>query len=48
MEDAAHFAEESPEPDPDELYDDVIVDAGAIAWRTSPARRATEAGAARL
>jgi pyruvate dehydrogenase E1 component alpha subunit len=35
VEDAATFANESPDPDKDELYDDVMVDnRGAIAWRT--------------
>ena len=35
VEDAAKFAEESPDPDPDSLYEDVMVDPrGAIAWRT--------------
>jgi pyruvate dehydrogenase E1 component alpha subunit len=37
VEDAATFAEESPDPDPDTLYEDVMVDPrGAIAWRTKP------------
>jgi pyruvate dehydrogenase E1 component alpha subunit len=35
VEDAAKFAEESPDPSPDSLYEDVMVDPrGAIAWRT--------------
>jgi pyruvate dehydrogenase E1 component alpha subunit len=37
VEEAAQFAEESPNPDPDELYDDVVSDGtGAIAWRHKP------------
>jgi pyruvate dehydrogenase E1 component alpha subunit len=37
VEDAARFAEESPEPRYDELFDDVSVEnAGAIAWRNRP------------
>jgi pyruvate dehydrogenase E1 component alpha subunit len=37
VEDAARFAEESPAPTYDELFDDVSVEnAGAIAWRTKP------------
>ena len=37
VEDAATFAEQSPFPDPDALYDDVQLDgAGAIAWREKP------------
>jgi pyruvate dehydrogenase E1 component alpha subunit len=33
----AQFAEESPVPDPDALYDDVLADGtGAIAWRNAP------------
>jgi len=35
--DAARFADESPDPDLESLYDDVMVDnRGAIAWRTKP------------
>jgi pyruvate dehydrogenase E1 component alpha subunit len=37
VEDAVRFADESPEPTYDELFDDVSVEnAGAIAWRTKP------------
>jgi pyruvate dehydrogenase E1 component alpha subunit len=37
VEDAARFAEESPEPSLDELYEDVSSEnAGAIAWRNKP------------
>jgi pyruvate dehydrogenase E1 component subunit alpha len=37
VEECAQFAEESPMPDPDELYDDVVADGtGAIAWRNKP------------
>ena len=37
VEDAARFAEESPFPTTDALYDDVLLDGtGAIAWRTKP------------
>lgn len=37
VEECARFADESPDPDPDELYADVSLDnAGAIAWRTRP------------
>ncbi|HEU5440895.1 MAG TPA: pyruvate dehydrogenase (acetyl-transferring) E1 component subunit alpha [Ktedonobacterales bacterium] len=37
VEEIARFAEESPFPEPDELYTDVMVSgAGAIAWRTKP------------
>ncbi|HEV2456863.1 MAG TPA: pyruvate dehydrogenase (acetyl-transferring) E1 component subunit alpha [Ktedonobacterales bacterium] len=33
----ARFADESPDPDPDALYSDVMADgSGAIAWRTKP------------
>ena len=35
VEECARFADESPDPDPDELFSDVTVDqAGAIAWRS--------------
>ena len=37
VEECARFANESPDPDPDELYADVTIEnAGAIAWRTRP------------
>jgi pyruvate dehydrogenase E1 component alpha subunit len=37
VEDAVRFADESPDPTPDDLYADVTLDgAGAIAWRTRP------------
>ncbi|HET9980154.1 MAG TPA: thiamine pyrophosphate-dependent enzyme, partial [Ktedonobacterales bacterium] len=37
VEEAAQFAEESPEPSPDALYEDVLSDGtGAIAWRNKP------------
>jgi pyruvate dehydrogenase E1 component alpha subunit len=37
VEEAAQFAEESPEPAPDALYEDVLSDGtGAIAWRNKP------------
>ncbi len=37
VEDAARFAEESPEPSYDELFDNVSVEnAGAVAWRNQP------------
>ncbi len=37
VEEAATFAEQSPFPDPDALYDDVLLDGtGAIAWRDKP------------
>jgi pyruvate dehydrogenase E1 component alpha subunit len=37
VEAAAQFAEESPMPDPDDLYSDIVADgAGAIAWRNKP------------
>jgi pyruvate dehydrogenase E1 component alpha subunit len=37
VEDAVRFADESPEPTYDELFDDVTVEnAGAIAWRSRP------------
>jgi pyruvate dehydrogenase E1 component alpha subunit len=37
VEDAVRFADESPDPAPDDLYADVTLDgAGAIAWRTRP------------
>jgi pyruvate dehydrogenase E1 component alpha subunit len=37
VEECARFADESPDPDPDELYRDVTIEnAGAIAWRTRP------------
>jgi pyruvate dehydrogenase E1 component alpha subunit len=37
VEDAATFAEQSPFPAPDALYDDVLLDGtGAIAWREKP------------
>jgi pyruvate dehydrogenase E1 component alpha subunit len=37
VEEGVSFAEESPEPDPEELYDDVLADGtGAIAWRNKP------------
>ena len=37
VEECAQFAEESPIPDPDDLYDDVLADGtGAIAWRNKP------------
>lgn len=37
VEAAAQFAEESPMPDPDDLYSDVVADGtGAIAWRNKP------------
>ena len=37
VEDSARFADESPDPSPDELYSDVTIEgAGAIAWRTKP------------
>jgi pyruvate dehydrogenase E1 component subunit alpha len=37
VEECAKFAEESPIPDPDALYDDVLADGtGAIAWRNKP------------
>jgi pyruvate dehydrogenase E1 component alpha subunit len=37
VEEIARFAEESPAPDADELYDDVLADgSGAIAWRNKP------------
>jgi pyruvate dehydrogenase E1 component alpha subunit len=35
VEDAVRFADESPDPSPDELYENVTIEnAGAIAWRT--------------
>ena len=37
VEECAKFAEESPVPDPDDLYSDVLADGtGAIAWRNKP------------
>ncbi len=37
VEDAVAFAEQSPFPEPDALYDDVLLDGtGAIAWREKP------------
>lgn len=37
VEECAQFAEESPMPEPDALYDDVLADGtGAIAWRNQP------------
>jgi pyruvate dehydrogenase E1 component alpha subunit len=37
VEEIARFAEESPVPDADELYEDVLADgSGAIAWRNKP------------
>jgi TPP-dependent pyruvate/acetoin dehydrogenase alpha subunit len=37
VEDAVRFADESPDPTPDDLYADVTLEgAGAIAWRTRP------------
>jgi pyruvate dehydrogenase E1 component alpha subunit len=37
VDEIAQFAEESPAPDADELYDDVLADgSGAIAWRNKP------------